>query len=72
MSTPLRNNLQDLPDFVQDAKTGNLPAVSFVKPKGDNDGHPSYSTLPAFESFSKGVVDAVRSNRKLWKDTATS
>jgi phospholipase C len=62
---------QDLPDFVQDAKTGNLPAVSFVKPKGDNDGHPSYSTLPAFESFSKGVVDAVRSNRKLWKDTAT-
>jgi phospholipase C len=70
MTTPLRNNLQDLPDFVQDAKTGNLPAVSFVKPKGDNDGHPFYSTLPAFESFSKGVVDAVRSNRQLWKDTA--
>lgn len=70
MTTPLRNNLQDLPDFLQDAKSGNLPAVSFVKPKGDNDGHPGYSTLPAFESFTQNVVDAVKSKRKLWKDTA--
>jgi len=36
--------------FIADAETGSLPAVSFLKP-GDDDGHPGYSTLAAFENF---------------------
>jgi phospholipase C len=46
-----------------------LPAVSFLKP-GDDDGHPGYSTLAAFEDFVKNAVDAVQSNASLWKSTA--
>jgi phospholipase C len=39
-----------LTDFVSEARNGALPAVSFLKP-GNDDGHPGYSTLAAFENF---------------------
>lgn len=44
-------------------------AVSFVKP-GDDDGHPGYSTLAAFEGLVTHVVDEVQNNSALWKSTA--
>jgi phospholipase C len=43
--------------------------VSFVKP-GDDDGHPGYSTLAAFEGFVTHIVDEVQNNASLWKSTA--
>jgi len=70
MTSSQRNNLQDMPDFQRDVQNGTLPAVSFVKPNGDHDGHPAYSSLSAFEGFSKNVVDTVKANHSLWKDTA--
>ncbi len=50
MTNPaLRKNVQHgLGDFLSEAAAGTLPAVSFLKP-GDDDGHPGYSTLAAFE-----------------------
>jgi phospholipase C len=65
-----RANIQHgLPDFLAEAKSGTLPAVSFLKP-GDDDGHPGYSTLAAFEKFVADAVNSVQSNAALWKSTA--
>jgi len=71
MTNPvLRSYTQhDSNQFIADAAAGTLPAVSFLKP-GDDDGHPGYSTLAAFENFVGRAVSAVQSNTALWKSTA--
>jgi phospholipase C len=63
-------HIQDTANLYADIANGTLPAVSFVKPSGLVDGHPSSSKLDLFEGFSKKIVDAVRANPQLWKDTA--
>ncbi len=63
-------HIQDTTNLYADIKAGTLPAVSFVKPSGLVDGHPSSSKLDLFEGFSKKIVDAVKANPELWKDTA--
>jgi acid phosphatase len=71
MTNPvLRSYTQhDSNQFIADAAAGTLPAVSFLKP-GDDDGHPGYSTLAAFENFAARAIAAIQSNRKLWRSTA--
>ncbi len=71
MTNPaLRRNVQHgLTDFISEAENGSLPAVSFLKP-GDDDGHPGYSTLAAFENFTARAIAAVQDNPALWKSTA--
>jgi phospholipase C len=71
MTNPaLRADTQhDSNQFIADAEKGTLPAVSFLKP-GDDDGHPGYSTLAAFENFTARAIAAVQSNPKLWRSTA--
>lgn len=61
---------KDTIDLYQEIKNGTLPAVSFVKPSGLLDGHPASSKLNLFEGFTKKLVDAVKCNPELWKDTA--
>ena len=63
-------HIQDTENLYQDIKTGKLPAFSIVKPSGLVDGHPNSSKLDLFEGFSKKIVDAVKANPELWKDTA--
>jgi phospholipase C len=63
-------HIQDTIDLYNDIAQGTLPAVSFVKPSGLVDGHPSSSKLDLFEGFTKKIVDAVKKNPELWKDTA--
>jgi len=63
-------HIQDTANLYSDIAHGTLPAVSFVKPSGLVDGHPSSSKLDLFEGFSKKIVDAVKANPSLWKDTA--
>jgi phospholipase C len=63
-------HIQDTANLYQDIANGTLPAVSFVKPSGLVDGHPSSSKLDLFEGFTKKIVDAVQANPDLWKDTA--
>ena len=43
--------------------------MTFLKP-GDDDGHPGYSTLAAFENFTARAIAAVQGNAKLWRSTA--
>jgi phospholipase C len=63
-------HVQDTANLYADIKAGNLPAVSIVKPSGLVDGHPSSSKLDLFEGFTKKIVEAVKANPSLWKDTA--
>jgi phospholipase C len=63
-------HIKDTADLYTDIANGTLPAVSFVKPSGLVDGHPSSSKLNLFEGFAKKIVDAVKANPSLWKDTA--
>ena len=71
MTNPaLRKNTQlDSSNFISQAEAGTLPAVSFLKP-ADDDGHPGYSSLYAFENFVARAVAAVQSNTAEWKSTA--
>jgi hypothetical protein len=55
-------HIQDTANLYADIANGTLPAVSFVKPSGLVDGHPSSSKLDLFEGFSKKIVDAVKAN----------
>jgi len=65
-----RAHLQDTTLLYQEIDNGQLPAVSFVKPDGWLDGHPSSSKLDLFEGFVKKIVDGVQQNKKLWASTA--
>jgi phospholipase C len=63
-------HIQDTTNLYDDIASGSLPAVSIVKPSGLVDGHPASSKLDLFEGFTKKIVDAVKKNPTLWKDTA--
>jgi phospholipase C len=52
-------HIQDTTNLYSDIQGGTLPAVSFVKPSGFVDGHPSSSKLDLFEGFTKKIVDMV-------------
>jgi phospholipase C len=63
-------HLKDTTDLYAAIKSGDLPAVSYVKPSGLVDGHPASSKLNLYEGFVKKIVDAVKANPTLWDDTA--
>jgi phospholipase C len=63
-------HIQDTANLYSDIQNGTLPAVSVVKPSGLVDGHPASSKLNLFEGFTQKIVDAVKGNSTLWKDTA--
>jgi phospholipase C len=69
-SSKMRANLVDTTQLYADIQSGNLPAVSYVKPSGWVDGHPASSKWDLFEGFVKKIVDEVQLNPDLWKSTA--
>ncbi len=70
MTSKLRNNIQDLPNFYADLANGTLPAVSFVKPNDILDGHPGSSLPLLFEAFTRKLVNAVQAQDAIWQETA--
>ena len=69
--TPYRlEHLKDTTDLYNAVKSGELPAVSYAKPNGLNDGHPESSKMSIFEGFVKKIVTEVEANPKLAKTTA--
>jgi len=60
----------DTTDLYAAIQNGTLPAVSYVKPDGWLDGHPSSSKLDLFEGFVKKIVQGVQANQELWESTA--
>lgn len=63
-------HMQDLSNFYADIQSGQLPAVSIVKPGWPTDGHPASSKLDIFEGFAKKVIAAVQSKPEIWAQTA--
>jgi len=63
-------HIQDTTNLYSDIQSGNLPAVSWVKPSGLVDGHPASSKLDLYEGFVKKIVDMVQANKELWASTA--
>ncbi len=67
--------LQDTTNLYADlmsctATSCSLPAVSFVKPDGNLDGHPASSKINLIEGFVKKIVDLTKANPTLWSNTA--
>jgi phospholipase C len=65
MSNPAQvaAHIQDTANLYSDIAGGTLPAVSFVKPSGYVDGHPSSSKLDLFEGFVRKIVDEVQASQ---------
>ncbi|MDE2262742.1 MAG: phosphoesterase [Gammaproteobacteria bacterium] len=71
MTNPaLRSNLEGIRDLYGDIRQGTLPAVSIVKPDGFLDGHPASSKGELLEGFARKIIDMIKANPSLWKDTA--
>jgi phospholipase C len=62
-------HLKDEKDFVNDLKSGQLPAVSFVKPLGADNEHPGYASLTQGQLHVADLVQAVQ-NSPYWADSA--
>jgi phospholipase C len=71
MTNPaLRSNLKGIRDLYSDIQRDTLPAVSIVKPDGFLDGHPASSKPELLEGFTRKIIEMVKANPALWKDTA--
>jgi phospholipase C len=62
-------HLQDETDFFSDLATSSLPAVSFIKPVGENNEHPGYTDLLRGQQHVAAIVHAIQ-NSSAWADTA--
>jgi phospholipase C len=67
--TPGRTHLKDETEFINAARAGTLPAVSFVKPLGPDNEHPGYADLVSGQRHVMDLIDAVRSGPN-WHNTA--
>jgi phospholipase C len=71
MTTPTgRAHLKDVTDLFNDLKNNTLPAVAFVKPDGELQGHPGSGKVDQFEGFVQNVIDHTKANPALFADTA--
>lgn len=70
MTTEQKYNLQPIANFDSDISKGSLPAVAYLRPYESKAGHPANATLPDFEQYVLSVVNQVKANKKLWKNTA--
>jgi len=68
--TERTTHLQDTLNLYTDLTNGTLPAVSWVKPGGINDGHPSSSKYDIFEAYTKKILDLLQANPTLFANTA--
>jgi phospholipase C len=62
-------HLQDENNFFADLSSGNLPAVSFIKPLGPDNEHPGYASLLQGQQHVADIVHAVQ-NSPAWGHTA--
>jgi len=67
--TDQANHQYDLTDFSTALKTGNLPAVSFLKAAEYQDGHAGYSDPLDEQNFLATQINAIEKSPE-WKDTA--
>ena len=66
---PGRSHLQDEQDFLQQAAAGTLPAVSFIKPLGEENEHPGYTDVTSGEKHLVDLIKAIQAS-PAWEHTA--
>src|SRR6266487_245637 len=66
---PGRSHLKDEQDFLADLRAGRLPAVSFVKPVGEENEHPGYTNVTAGEQHLVGLIKAIQGDQRDWSST---
>jgi phospholipase C len=62
-------HLADTIDLINDIKNNTLPSVSYGKPDGLLDGHPSSSKVDLFEAYVQNILDALDANPSLKETT---
>ncbi|GCE12840.1 acid phosphatase [Tengunoibacter tsumagoiensis] len=62
-------HLKDEQDFLSALKNNTLPAVSFVKPLGEDNEHPGYANENTGQQHIADLVKAIQDS-SAWKDTA--
>lgn len=62
-------HIRDVTDFLEDLKSGKLPAVSFIKPAGMNDEHPANSAPRWGEQWVMSLLKALGES-SAWEKTA--
>jgi len=63
-------HIKDAVDFFTDVEQDKLPAVSYIKPDSFDDGHPASSKLNILEALIDRVIDSVKKQGDLFKETA--
>ena len=63
-------HIKDTADLITAIQNNTLPSVSFGKPDGLLDGHPSSSKVDLFEAYTLNVLSALDANPKLKAETA--
>jgi phospholipase C len=63
-------HIKDTADLITAIQNDTLPAVSFGKPDGLLDGHPSSSKVDLFEAYTLNVLSALDANPQLKAETA--
>jgi phospholipase C len=59
-----RIHLRDEAEFITRAQKGNLPIVSFVKPIGEENEHPGYTSEPSGSSHLVDLLNAIFSSKQ--------
>lgn len=60
-------HLKDEADFNAALKAGTLPAVTFLKPVGINNEHPSYTDVKTGEVHTASIIEAIKAS-SIWND----
>ena len=68
-ATDQANHQYDMHDFTDALKAGNMPAVSFLKAPGYQDGHAGYSDPLDEQTFIVNTINAIEQS-PLWSSTA--
>ncbi|MEA2422268.1 MAG: phospholipase [Thermoleophilaceae bacterium] len=68
-ASPKVNHQYDITDFTTALNTGNVPAVSFLKPPASQDGHGGYSSPLDEQRFMVQTINAIQASA-IWPDTA--
>ncbi|MGD0846506.1 phospholipase C [Bradyrhizobium sp.] len=63
-------HIKDTADLITAIQNNTLPSVSFGKPDGLLDGHPSSSKVDLFEAYTLNVLSALDANPQLKAETA--
>jgi phospholipase C len=63
-------HIKDTADLITAIQQNNLPSVSFGKPDGLLDGHPSSSKVDLFEAYVLNILTALDANPELKAETA--